>query len=135
MKNIFSNKSIIQLIIIGGLFMLILYRSYHVDNIFAIFFYLILGVLEIILLSKVISENLTEFKKNKKAKSLIPTFTAFFIIGLTISLYIYYENLERSKTYVHAAGNGLIIDLKENGKYIIRSGSWGERIHHMEITK
>lgn len=130
MKDINPNKRIIELIIIGGLFMFILYRSYHVDNIFAVFFYLILGVLEIILLSKVISENFREFKKSKRVKSLIPTFTAFFIICVTISLYVYYENLERSKTYIHAVGNGLIIDLKENGKYIIKSGSWGGRIHH-----
>lgn len=130
MKDINPNKRIIELIIIGGLLMFILYRSYHVDNIFAVFFYLILGILEIILLSKVISENFREFKKNKRIKSLIPTFVAFFIVCVTISLYVYYENLERSKTYIHAVGNGLIIDLKENGKYIIKSGSWGGRIHH-----
>ena len=130
MKDINPNKRIIELIIIGGLFMFILYRSYYVDNIFAVFFYLILGILEIILLSKVISENLRDFKKSKRVKSLIPTFTAFFIICVTISLYVYYENLERSKTYIHAVGNGLIIDLKENGKYIIKSGSWSGRIHH-----
>lgn len=125
-----TNKRITQLTIVGGLFMFILYGSYQVDNIFAIFFYLILGILEIILLSKVIPENFREFKKSKKAQSLIPTFVAFFIIFATLGLYIYYENLEKSKTYIYARGNGLIIDLKENGKYIIKSGSWGGRIHH-----
>lgn len=110
--------------------MFILYKSYQVDNIFAVFFYIILGILEIILVSKVISENLAEFKKNKKIKSLIPTLIAVFTIISTLGLYIYYEKLEKSKTYIHAVGNGLIIDLKENGNYIIRSGSWGGRIHH-----
>ena len=120
----------VQLIIIGGLFMFILYKSYQVDNIFAVFFYIILGIIEIILLSKVIPENLADFKKSKKVKSLIPTFIAAFSIFSILGLYIYYENLEKSKTYIHAVGNGLIIDLKENGKYIIKSGSWGGRIHH-----
>ena len=121
---------IIQLIIVGGLFIFILYKSYQVDNIFAIFFYIILGILEIILLSKVLPENLAEFKKNKKVKSLFPTFIAAFTIFSILGLYIYYENLEKSKTYIHAVGNGLIIGLKEDGKYIIKSGSWGGRIHH-----
>ncbi|WP_348823643.1 hypothetical protein [Flavobacterium aestuarii] len=125
-----QTKRIIQLIIVGGLFMFILYKSYQVDNIFAVFFYIILGILEIILVSKVISENLLEFNNNKKTKSLIPTLIAVFTIFSTLGLYIYYENLEKSKTYIHAVGNGLIIDLKENGNYIIRSGSWGGRIHH-----
>lgn len=110
--------------------MFILYKSYQIDNIFAIFFYILLGILEVILLSKVIPENLAEFKKNKKTKSLIPTFIAVFTILSILGLYIYYENLEKSKTYIHAVGNGLIIDLKENGKYIIKSGSWGGRVHH-----
>jgi hypothetical protein len=130
MKEKNNNKRVIQLLIVGGLFFFILYRSYQVDNIFAIFFYLILGILEIILLSKVITENFNEFKKSKKIKSLIPTFLAFFLIFSNLSLFIYYENLEKSKTYIHAVGNGLIIDLKENGTYIIKSGSWGGRIHH-----
>ena len=125
-----TNKRIIKLTIVGGLFMFILYESYQFDNIFAIFFYVILGIIEIILLSKVIPENLREFKKSKKAQSLIPTFIAFFIICLTFGIYIYYENLERSKTYIYARGNGLSIDLKENGKYIIKSGSWGGQTHH-----
>jgi len=125
-----QNKRIIQLIIVGGLFMFILYKSYQVDNIFAVFFYIILGILEIILVSKVIPENFAEFKANKNAKSLIPTFVAVFTIFSILGLYIYYENLEKSKTFIHAVGNGLIIDLKENGNYIIRSGSWGGRIQH-----
>ena len=110
--------------------MFILYKSYQVDNIFAVFFYIILGILEIILVSKVIPENFAEFKANKNAKSLIPTFVAVFTIFSILGLYIYYENLEKSKTFIHAVGNGLIIDLKENGNYIIRSGSWGGRIQH-----
>ena len=114
------------------LFMFILYKSYQVDNIFAVFFYILLGILDIILVSKVISENLAEF--NGKTKSLVPTFIAVFTIFSILGLYIYYENLERSKTFIHAVGNGLIIDLKENGNYIIRSGSWGGRIVIMEIT-
>jgi hypothetical protein len=125
-----QTKRIIQLIIVGGLFMFVLYKSYQVDNIFTVFFYIILGILEVILVSKVISENLAEFKKNKKIKSLIPTLIAVFTIFSTLGLYIYYEKLEKSKTYIHAVGNGLIIDLKENGNYIIRSGSWGGRVHH-----
>lgn len=120
----------IQLIIVGGLFILILYKSYQVDNIFAVFFYILLGILEIILLSKVLPENLAEFRKNRKVKSLFPTFIAVFTIFSILGLYIYYENLEKSKTYIHALGNGLIIDLKEDGKYIIKSGSWGGRIHY-----
>ncbi|TDW52258.1 hypothetical protein EV144_101946 [Flavobacterium sp. 270] len=130
MKGSNFTKRIIQLIIVGGLFMFILYRSYQTDNIFANFFYLILSVLEIILLSNVISENFIKFKRNKKIQSLAPTFVAFFLIFSTLSLYIYYETLENSKTYIHAYGNGLIIDLKENGNYIIKSGSWGDRTHH-----
>jgi len=123
-------KRIIQLTIIGPLFILILYRSYHVDNIFAVFFYLILGFFEIVLLSKIIPENFKSFKKNKKMYNLVPSFFAFLIVFSILGLYLYYENLENSKTYIYARGNGLIIDLKENGNYIIKSGSWGERTHH-----
>lgn len=58
------------------------------------------------------------------------TFNAVFTIFSIVSLYIYYKNLEKSKTFIHAVGNGLVIELKENGNYIIRSGSRGRRIHH-----
>ena len=125
-----QTKRIIQLTIVGGLFIFILYRSYQADNLFAPFFYIILGVLEIILLSNVIPENFKIFKKHKNIYNLFPILLASFIILFTLGLYLYYENLENSKTYIHASGNGLIIDLKEDGKYIIKSGSWGGRTHH-----
>jgi len=125
-----QTKRIIQLTIVGGLFIFILYRSYQADNVFAPFFYIILGVLEIILLSNVIPENFKIFKKHKNIYNLLPTFLASVIILFTLGLYLYYESLENSKTYIHASGNGLIIDLKEDGKYIIKSGSWGGRTHH-----
>ncbi|KFF05840.1 hypothetical protein [Flavobacterium reichenbachii] len=125
-----QTKRIMQLTIVGGLFLFILYRSYHADNIFAVFFYSILSVLEIFLLSNVIPEDCNNFKKNRKIQTLIPTFLAFIIIFLNLGLYLYYENLQNSKTYIQANGNGLHIDLKEDGKYIIRSGSWGGRISY-----
>ena len=125
-----QTKRIMQLTIVGGLFLFIIYRSYHVDNIFALFFYSILGILEILLLSNVIPEDFTDFKKNRKIQTLIPTFLAFIIIFLNLGVYLYYENLQNSKTYIQASGNGLNIDLKEDGKYIIKSGSWGGRISY-----
>ncbi|WP_264520643.1 hypothetical protein [Flavobacterium sp. N1994] len=130
MKAQNQNKRIIQLTIVGGLFFFILYKSYQVDFIFAVFFYIVFGILEIILLSKVIPEDLEAFKKNRNARSLLPSFLAAFTIFSILGLYLHYENLEQSKTYIHAVGNGLIIDLKEDGKYIIKSGSWGGRVHH-----
>lgn len=82
---------IYSLIFIGILYTYILYQSYHYDNIFQIFFYVILGGIGLYILYYSIFNEIEQYKKSKKLKSFLITFIGIFFILLNLGIYIYYE--------------------------------------------
>jgi hypothetical protein len=128
-------KRIISLSIIGILFAIVLYYSYQFDNLFRIFFYLILGILFTVVFYKTALENHTEYKNTNKKNSYLPILIGIGFILLNIGIYIHFENKLNLPSLIKAQNHGVYADFKENGEYIIKSGSWATKIHQYGTYK
>lgn len=115
------------LLLLGILFAFILYNSYHYDNHFEIFTYLILGGTGLYLFYKGISGEIENYKKTKELKSYSLTFTGILLTLLNLGIYIYYETKINSETLIKANNYGVYADFKTNGQYVIKIGSWASK--------
>jgi hypothetical protein len=124
-----NKKNNIYILTISGiLFALVLYKSYHYDNLFEIFIYPILGGIGFYQFYKGLFNEIEAYRKTKKLKSYFSTFTGFFLIILNIGIYSYYEIKLNSET-LFKTENGFYGDFKKNGEYIIKNGSWASKTH------
>ena len=128
-------KRIISLSIIGILFAIVLYYSYQFDNLFRIFFFLILGISFFFIFYKTTTGNYTDYKKNQKAISYLPTLIGIGFILLNIGIYYHFENKLNLPSLIKAQNHGVYADFKENGQYIIKSGSWATKVHQYGTYK
>ncbi|PTX62670.1 hypothetical protein C8N46_10266 [Kordia periserrulae] len=128
-------KRIISLSIIGILFAIVLYYSYQFDNLFRIFFFLILGISFSVIFYKTTTGNYTDYQKNKKAISYLPTLIGIGFILLNVGIYYHFENKLNSPSLIKAQNHGVYADFKVNGQYIIKSGSWATKIHQYGTYK
>ena len=119
----------ILITISGILFAYILFQSYHFDNIFQIFFYIILGGIGLYILFNGVFNDIEKYKKTKKIKSYSITLIGTFMVILNVGIYIYYEIKLNSQSLLKAENHGVYVDLKKNGEYIIKSGSWASKKH------
>ena len=117
---------IYSLIFIGILYTYILYQSYHYDNIFQIFFYVILGGIGLYILYNSIFNEIEKYKKSKKLKSFLITFIGIFFILLNLGIYIYYELKINYPILLEAKMHGVYFHFNKNGEYFIRSGGYGD---------
>lgn len=85
-----KTKIIIQLIC-GIVFTYILFQSYHYDNIFQIFLYVIFGGTIIYLFFNGIFDNKENYKKTKELKSYSLTITGIIVIIINLGIFSYYE--------------------------------------------
>ncbi|CAM1358681.1 hypothetical protein [Tenacibaculum xiamenense] len=120
----------ISIIIFGSLFAFTLYRSYHYDNIFQLYIYLLLGIPLVFLFFKSIIEWIKSQKTNNgnltNWKSLI---IGVLVISINVGIYSYYEIKVNKPTLIKALIFGGYVDFKKNGEYVIISGSWASRTH------
>lgn len=117
------------LTISGILFAYILYNSYHSDNLFQIFFYIILGGIGLYILFNGIFNDIEKYKKTKELKSFLVTFIGTFMVILNFGIFNFYEIKLNSPTLLKAENHGVYADFKKNGEYIIKSGSWASKKH------
>ena len=123
-----SEKTKIFILTISGiLFAYILFQSYHYDNLFQIFFYIILGGIALFILFNGIFSDVEKYKKTKKLKSYSLTFIGIILVILNLGIFSYYEIKLNSKTLLKAENHGVYADFKKDGKYIIKSGSWASK--------
>ena len=123
-----KTKIIIQLIC-GIVFTYILFQSYHYDNIFQIFLYVIFGGTIIYLFFNGIFDNKENYKKTKELKSYSLTITGIIVIIINLGIFSYYEIKLNSQTLLKAENHGVHADFKKNGDYVIKSGSWASKKH------
>ncbi|RCW89707.1 hypothetical protein [Winogradskyella arenosi] len=128
-------KRITSLSIIGILFAIVLYYSYQFDNLFRIFFYLILGISFSVIFYKTIIGNYTDYRNNKKAISYLPTSIGIGFILLNFGIYYHFEKKLNLPSLIKAQNHGVYADFKENGEYIIKSGSWATKVHQYGTYK
>ena len=117
----------ILLIILGGLFSFTLYKSYHYDNIFRIFIYLILGIPWFIMFYKSIVEGKKTYETNKRLTSFSTILLGILILLLNIGIFSFYEIKVNKPSLIKARIFGGYTDFKKNGEYVIVSGSWASR--------
>lgn len=123
-----KTKIIIQLIC-GIVFTYILFQSYHYDNIFQIFLYVIFGGTIIYLFINGIFDNKENYKKTKELKSYSLTIIGIIVIIINLGIFSYYEIKLNSQTLLKAENHGVYADFKKNGDYVIKSGSWASKKH------
>ena len=111
------------------LFAYILYNSYHSDNLFQIFFYIILGGIGLYILFNGIFNDIEKYKKSKELKSFSVTLIGIFLVILNFGIFSYYEIKLNLPTLLKAENHGVYADFKKNGEYIIKSGSWASKKH------
>ncbi len=112
----------------GILFAYVLFQSYHFDNLFQIFFYLIFGGIGLFILFNGIFYEIEKYKKTKELKSFPLTFIGIILVILNLGIFGYYEMKLNSQT-LFKVQNGMYGDFKKNGEYIIKSGSWASKKH------
>ncbi len=96
-----------------------LYLSYRSDNVFALFIYIILGLIVFCQLLNILKT------KNKIAIliSLISIISVLIIYGI-------YEYKINKTSFLKAKMHGVYIDLKNDNTYVIKSGSWASKKHY-----
>jgi hypothetical protein len=107
----------------------VFYYSYQFDNLFRVFFYLILGITFSLVFYKTVLGNYADYQKTKKTINYLPTLIGIGFILLNFGIYIHFENKLNSPSLIKAQNHGVYADFKENGEYIIKSGSWATKVH------
>ena len=126
-KKMTEKTKIFILTISGILFAYILYNSYHSDNLFQIFFYIILVGIGLYILFNGIFNDIEKYKKTKELESFYGTFIGTFLVILNFGIFSYYKIKLNSPTLLKAENHGVYADFKKNGEYIIKSGSWASK--------
>ena len=111
------------LILFGSIIAFSLYKSYHYDNLFLIFIYLLFGIPWIIIFVKAILDD----KKTKNNLSTV--LMGLLVFSLIVGIYAFYEAKVNSESLIKARIFGGYTDFKKNGEYVIVSGSWASRTH------
>ncbi len=107
----------------------ILYGSYHHDNIFAMFHYCGAGLLWLICFYIIIRNE----RKNTGTQLILMkhwmSFVSVCSLVPIILIFLYYQRILNSPTFIKAKRHGVYADFKTDGTYIIKSGSWASKIH------
>ncbi len=124
MKNNNENIKIIYvrlgiLIICNLIITLTAYFSYQFDNLFAIFIYIILGIISFV-----------QFFNILRIKHNIGIGISLLSIMTIILTFCIFEYKINKKSFLKANMHGTYIDLKTDNTYIIKSGSWASKIHY-----
>ena len=124
-----EKTKIFVLLFCGILFSYILFKSYHFDNIFQIFFYVILGGIGLYIFYNGIFDNIKKFKETKKLESYKLTIIGTFLVLLNLGIFCYYETKINSKSILKTQYGNITADFKTDKNYIIKIGSWASKKH------
>ena len=125
-KKMKEKTKIITLSISGILFTYILFKSYHYENIFEIFFYVILGGIGLYTFYNGIFNDIEKYKKTKELKSFSLTIIGIILIVLNLAIFIFYEIKLSSRSLLEAENHGVYFHFNNRNEYIIRSGGYGD---------
>ena len=118
---------IIPLTFFGSWFTYKLYKSATEDLIFDGIIFLIIGIVGLSIFIWTIRKDFQEYKQLKSLSSFLPTMTGLIFIFIISGLHFFQKSKINSPTLISAYYdgdyNGFSIDLKENGNYIMASGS------------
>ena len=124
-----KSKNKFHIVIVSGfIFTYILYKSYHYDNIFRHFFYLLFGGVGLYFYYNEFFDKLGNYIGFKSLKKNRLILYGSLIILANICIISYYEMKLNSPTLLKVE-DGLYGDFKKNGDYIIRKGSWASQKH------
>ena len=115
--------------ICGLLFTYTLFQSYHFDNIFEIFIYIILGAIILFIFFNVLFNNKKKYKNIKNLKSYSLILVGIILVIVNLGIFTFYEIKLNALTLLKTQNHGVYADFKQDGTYIIKSGSWGSRKH------
>ena len=107
----------------------VLYGSYHHDNIFEIFLYGGAGLLWLICFYNIIRNELKNSDTPSKLRKHWMSFVSVCSLVPIILIFLYYQRILNSPTFIKAQRHGVYADFKTDGTYIIKSGSWASKIH------
>ena len=124
-----EKNKVFTLTISGILFAYILFQSYHFDNIFQIFFYIILGGIGIYIFYNGIFNDVENYKNTKELKSYKLTFIGIFLLILNLGIFSYYEIKINKKSILKTEYGNIIADFKTDKNYLIKIGSWASKKH------
>ncbi|WP_188050580.1 hypothetical protein [Flavobacterium sp. GP15] len=122
-----EKTKIFVLLFCGILFSYILFKSYHFDDIFQIFFYVILGGIGLYIFYNAIFDNVKKYKETKKLESYKLTIIGTFLVLLNLEIFSYYETKINSKSILKTEYGNIIADFKTDKNYIIKIGSWASK--------
>ena len=129
MKFPFNFLYFVGLIICSYLVGDLLYDTYHSDNIFAVFMYSGLGVIWLLCFYRIIKkEKSNPNAKFKLTKYLVSIFSVLTLIPILL-IYLHFQRKLNVPTLIKAQRHGVYADFKNDGTYIIKSGSWASKIH------
>lgn len=111
----------------GSWFIYKLYKSATEDFIFDGIIFFFIGVVGLMFFVWTIRLDYQEYKQSKTIISYLPTKIGFVFILMISGLHVYQKKIINSPTLIRAfydgGYNGISIDLKENGDWIIANGS------------
>jgi len=123
------NQNFYFVTIFGAAFTCVLYASYHYDNIFRHFFFVVFGLVVLYFFYKNFFDLAGNFKSIKTLKNDYTFKSGIIVILINISIFGFYELKLNSETLLKASNNSLYADFKKNGQYIIKSGNWASKTH------
>jgi len=107
----------------------VLYGTYHSDNIFDVFLYSGLGIIWLLCFYRIVKKE----KRNSTAQFKLTKYLVSILSGLTlfpiVLIYLHYQKKLNVPTLIIAQRHGVYADFKNDGTYIIKSGSWASRTH------
>ena len=124
-----ERTKIFVLALCGILFAYTLFQSYHFDNIFQIFFYVILGGIGLYIFFDGIFNYIKNYKRTKKLESYRLTIFGAILVLLNIGIFSYYETKINSRSILKTEYGNIIADFKTDKNYIIKIGSWASKKH------
>ena len=129
MKFPFKFLYFVGLIICSYLIGDILYGTYHIDNIFAVYLYSGLGIIWLLFFYRIVKKEKRNSTANfKLTKYLVSIFSVLTLVPIVL-IYLHYQRKLNVPTLIKAQRHGVYADFKNDGTYIIKSGSWASRTH------
>lgn len=123
------------LMILGIFFAYILFQSYHYDNIFKTFIFIIVGGSGLYIFCSGIFNDLEKYKKTKKLESYTLTIVGTLLVILNLGIFSYYEIKVNTKSLLKTEYGNIIAAFKSDKNYIIQIGRWASKTYLIGIDK
>ena len=116
---------IYSLIVVGLIFSLNHYSSFHYQSILALFYYPLIAIF-LCLFCYAIIINIEEYKTFKSHKSLTSTYIGIIIILINLGIHSHYKKKLEKPVLIAARNHGANFIFDESGSYVVNSGAYLE---------